>query len=130
MGYRMAMAGMEAAKAAGKRWGGSKRGRLCGITKEQVEAIEALREEISENPQLAEEERAELLEPITSALEGLDQAELTQEGAVATLSEAEADLRELATQYSTESLRQALQTAGEPLAENPISPIIMIAIMM
>ena len=33
------MAGQAAAKASGKTWGGSEKGRLCGITKEQAATI-------------------------------------------------------------------------------------------
>ncbi|MBK7893487.1 MAG: hypothetical protein IPJ90_01015 [Anaerolineaceae bacterium] len=85
---------------------------------EQVEALEALEEEIIQNPELTDEQEEELLEPIQNALEGLEQGNLSQEEAVATLSEAEADLRELATNNDQSNLQQALQDAGQPLAEN------------
>ncbi|MCB8948016.1 MAG: hypothetical protein H6653_08370 [Ardenticatenaceae bacterium] len=85
---------------------------------EQVEALEALEEEIIQNPELTDEQEEELLEPIQNALEGLEQGNLSQEEAVATLSEAEAELRELAANNDQSNLQQSLQDAGQPLAEN------------
>ncbi len=85
---------------------------------EQVEALEALEEEIIQNPELTDEQEEELLEPIQSALEGLQEGSLSQEEAVATLSEAEADLRELAAANDQSNLQQSLQDAGQPLAQN------------
>ncbi len=85
---------------------------------EQVEALEALEEEIIQNPELTDEQKEALTEPIQNALEGLEQGNLSQEEAVATLSEAEADLRELAANNDQSNLQQSLQDAGQPLAEN------------
>jgi hypothetical protein len=85
---------------------------------EQIEAIEALQEEILENPALTEAQREELLEPLEGALQDLGTGDLSREEAVAVLSEAEADLRELEADNSTNSLQQALQDAGQPLANN------------
>ncbi|MCA9946668.1 MAG: hypothetical protein KC449_24470, partial [Anaerolineales bacterium] len=45
----------------------------------QVEALEALEEEIIQNPELTDEQEEELLEPIQSALEGLQEGSLSQE---------------------------------------------------
>jgi hypothetical protein len=88
---------------------------------EQIEAIEALQEEILENPTLTEEQKEELLEPLEGAIQDLGAGDLSREEAVATLSEAEADLRELEANSSTESLQQALQDAGQPLTDNEAS---------
>lgn len=85
---------------------------------EQVEALEALQEEITQNPELSDPQEEELLEPIQSALEGLEEGSLSQEEAVATLSEAEAELRTLAAENDQTSLQQSLQDAGQSLAEN------------
>jgi hypothetical protein len=85
---------------------------------EQIEALEAIQEEILENPTLNEEQQAELLEPVESALEALNAGAASQEQTVATLSEAEADLRQLAADNDTSGLQQRLQDAGQPLAEN------------
>ncbi len=85
---------------------------------EQIEALEAIQEEILENPTLTEEQKEELLEPIEGALEELQAGSASQEQTVATLSEAEADLRQLAADNDTGELQQRLQEAGQPLAEN------------
>ncbi len=86
---------------------------------EQIAELEALSQEIKENPALTETQQEELLEPVESAIEGLNDGNLSQEEAVAVLSEAEADLRQLGTENDTNALRQQLETAGEPLANNP-----------
>lgn len=88
---------------------------------EQIEALEALGQEIRENPDLTEAQQEELLEPIESAVEALEEGEISQEEAVAVLSETEADLRDLAAENDTEALQEALQDAGQPLAENETS---------
>lgn len=85
---------------------------------EQITALEALEEEILANPDLDEAQQEALLEPVLNALEALDAGNLSQEQVVATLSEAEADLRALGEQFSTDELRQRLQEAGQPLADN------------
>ena len=88
---------------------------------EQTEALEALAEEIEENEALTELQREELLEPVETALQELEAGDLSQEEAVAALSEAEAQLRELSAANSTEALRRQLAEAGRPLAENAAS---------
>ncbi len=85
---------------------------------DQAAELEALAQEIQENPDLTAEQREDLLEPVESAIEGLNEGNLSQEEAVAVLSEAEADLRELAADNNNEALRQQLESAGEPLANN------------
>ncbi len=98
--------------------------RQRGIDKaiaEQINQLEALSEEIRQNPLLTEEQKEEILQPIEQAIEGLGAGDVSQEQAVATLSEAEAELRSLAANSSAEQLRQQLQQAGEPLANNPNS---------
>lgn len=94
---------------------------LAAAIEEQVEEIEALIEEIEENPDLSEEQREDLLEPLESALQELQQEALSQEEAVAVLSEAEAELRDLSASRRNEALLDELQNAGEPLAQNAAS---------
>ena len=94
---------------------------VAASIEEQVETLEALAEEINQNPDLTEAQREELLQPLESALEELETGDLTREEAVATLSEAEAELRELAADNDPEALRQTLNNAGQPLAENSAS---------
>ncbi|MCA9921863.1 MAG: hypothetical protein KC421_05820, partial [Anaerolineales bacterium] len=69
---------------------------------EQVDALEALTEEIIQNPELTEEQKEELTAPLESAIEQLQEGRITQEEAVATLSETEAELRDLAAENSGE----------------------------
>jgi hypothetical protein len=85
---------------------------------QQIEALTALQEEILQNEALTAEQQEELLEPIQDALQSLQSGGVSQEGAVATLSEAEADLRQLAADTSADDLRRRLQEAGQPLADN------------
>ncbi|MEW5985858.1 MAG: hypothetical protein AB1791_04415, partial [Chloroflexota bacterium] len=85
----------------------------------QEQALTELLEEIEQNPDLSETQKEELQQPITGALEELQTGDLSQEEAVAVLSEAEADLRELGRANSTEALRQRLNEAGQPLTDNP-----------
>ena len=94
---------------------------VAASIEEQVEALESLAEEIGQNPDLTPAQREELLQPIESALEELEAGDLTREEAVATLSEAEAELRDLAAANDTEALRQTLSNAGQPLADNSAS---------
>lgn len=88
---------------------------------EQTEALEALSQEIEENEALTEEQQEALQEPVESALQELETGDLSQEEAVAALSEAEAELRELSAANSTEVLRRQLEEAGRPLTENAAS---------
>ena len=88
---------------------------------EQAESLASLLETIQENPALTAEQQTELQEPVASALAALQEGGLTQEEAVAVLSEAEADLRDLAASNQSTALRQQLQEAGAPLIENPAS---------
>ncbi|HEX6383179.1 MAG TPA: hypothetical protein VF177_00780, partial [Anaerolineae bacterium] len=91
---------------------------VAASIEEQIESLEVLAEEIKQNPDLTEAQREELLQPIESALEELETGDLSREEAVATLSEAEAELRDLALTGDAERLRQALSNAGQTLAEN------------
>lgn len=91
---------------------------------EQVEALEELREEIEEDPDLDEDLREELLAPIQSALEQLARSDISQEEAMAALSQAEIELRDLAQAHNLDSLQQSLadsslaqQTQSDGLAE-------------
>ena len=91
---------------------------------EQVEALTELQEEIEENPDLDEALREELLAPIQSALEQLERDNISQEEALAALSQAEIELRDLAQANNLDSLQQSLadsslaqQTQSDGLAE-------------
>lgn len=86
---------------------------------EQMNELEALSQQIQENPALTDEQKEEILEPVEQAIEGLGDGSVSQEQAVATLSESEAELRDLAAQNDNSALREQLQSAAEPLANNP-----------
>lgn len=98
-----------------------KRRAVSQAIEEQIEALEALQEEIQQNPDLTDEQQEELLEPVENALQQLEAGNLSQEEAVAVLSEAEADLKSLESNLSTEDLRQRLEEAGQPLSDNAAS---------
>lgn len=87
---------------------------------EQVAAIEALEEEILQDPTITAEQQKALLEPIQGALEQLQVGQLSREQTVAVLSEAAADLRELSEATDSQSLREALISAGQTIADSPI----------
>lgn len=86
---------------------------------EQISELEALSQQIQENPALTDEQKEEILQPVQEAIEGLGDGTVSQEQAVAALSESEAELRDLAASNDNAALREQLQGAAEPLADNP-----------
>ncbi len=82
------------------------------IVAEQIERLETLEEQINQNGDLSEEQREELLAPINGARETLEGGVESREEALATLSEAESELRELAQQNDTGPLEGQLAEAG------------------
>lgn len=86
---------------------------------EQINQLEALSEQIQQNPNLTDAQKEKILAPVEDAIAGLGEGSVSQEQAVAALSEAEAELRDLAAGSNAEQLRQQLQQAGESLANNP-----------
>lgn len=91
------------------------------VIEEQIQALESIEGEIGQNEELNNGLSQSLLEPIQGAREELQAGDLSREEAVAVLSEAEADLRDLRDRLSTESLQEALVAAGQPLSEDPSS---------
>lgn len=83
----------------------------------QIKDLEALQAEIAQNEALTAEQQQQLSEPIQQALESLNAEELSQEQAVAALSEAEADLRALGAEFNPDDLQQHLETAGQSLSD-------------
>ncbi len=83
---------------------------------EQTETVEELMGEIEENEALDQAQREELLQPLTEALEALEQGDLTREEAVAALSEAEAELRDLQARNDTSALERTLGDAAQSLS--------------
>jgi hypothetical protein len=88
---------------------------------EQIEMLEDLEEQIKENPLLTDEARQEILAPIESALSELEESNPGREEAFATISEAEAELRELSENSNLEELLQSLQEGAAPLGNSPAS---------
>jgi len=82
---------------------------------EQVEQLEALREEIAEDTTLTEEERAAIAEALSESIQSLEQPGVSREEAVAELSAAEERLREIAerAQERANASSQPLRTAGQ-----------------
>ncbi len=87
---------------------------------EQVEELEALREEIAADPQLSEEDQAQLLELLEGAIEELESGDLTREEALAELTETADRLRELANSEA-EQEAAGLEGAAEGLRDSPIT---------
>ena len=87
---------------------------------EQIEALEELKEEIEENPDISDDLRQELLAPIQSALDRLE-GDISQEEAMAALSQAEIELRDLAQANNLDNLQQALANSGQNTANDSLA---------
>ena len=85
---------------------------------DQVQAIEDARDAIENNPNLTDEQKAELEKPLDEALAQLQEGDLTQEQAVQVLTETQQQLNQL-TDPNAEAQAQALQDAADTLAGNP-----------
>jgi hypothetical protein len=85
---------------------------------EQIKEIEEARDAIENNPNLTEEQRAELVKPLDDAQAQLQQGGLTQEQAVQILTETQQKLDQLADPNS-QAQAQALQDAAQTLSQNP-----------
>jgi hypothetical protein len=86
----------------------------------QIEEIEALRDEIAADPALSEADRAALLEVLDSTVERLQAGDLTREEALAELTEAGQQLRQLGGEDALAEA-SALQAAGEGLRESAVT---------
>jgi hypothetical protein len=84
---------------------------------EQVKQIEALREEIENDPNLTDEQKEELTKPLEDAQEQLKNGDLTQEQAVQILTQTGEELRQLADPNAI-AQADALEQAGEGLSQN------------
>lgn len=88
---------------------------------EEIAKIEAIQAEIQANPNLTPEQRQELLQPLEKAIQGLQEAE-TSEQAVSVLSGASEELQVLENPL-VETQVQALQEIGSSLAQQEDSPL-------
>ncbi|MBN1315612.1 MAG: hypothetical protein JXA42_09100 [Anaerolineales bacterium] len=86
---------------------------------EQVEEIEAIREEIAADPELSEDDKQQLEEILGGAVEKLEQRNLTQEEALAEITAAEERLREIGN--SAENGIQGLRQAGQAMQDSPVT---------
>lgn len=87
---------------------------------EQVEELEALRDEIEADPQLSEESQQELLEILDGAIEKLERGDLTREEALAELSENAERLRELDRADASQKAA-GLQSVAELLGDSALT---------
>jgi len=92
---------------------------LDAALEDQQESLENLIEAVKDNPLLTQDQQEEIVAPIESALDELHGNPSSLEEAVAILSEAESNLRELTERNNQEALLQTLDDSGRPLAENP-----------
>ncbi|MDX1613530.1 MAG: hypothetical protein R3300_04415 [Candidatus Promineifilaceae bacterium] len=84
----------------------------------QREQLEILAQQLDNEPDLTEAERAALVAPVEAALAELSAEELSQEEALAVLSEAAAELRALAGERANPALDAALERSAAPLADS------------
>ena len=85
---------------------------------EQVAELENLRDDVLQNSELDDVMREDLLEALDDAIETLSQEDLSQEEAVATLSELGQNLADLSdSAQMTPAQQQAFERAAEQLAE-------------
>lgn len=87
---------------------------------QQIQALEQAKNEIESNPNLTEEQKDTLTEPLDEAIETLNQDGISQEEAVAALAEAEQELKDLSSGMSQET-QQANQQAGEQLSDSSLT---------
>ncbi len=78
---------------------------------EELEELEALREQVLEDTTLTAEERALVIETLDEAIQTLEQQGVSPQEALAALEAAEQELRDLSEQFAEER-RQALQEAS------------------
>ena len=84
---------------------------------EQVAALEGLAEEIAANEALTAEQQSALQQPLEQALATLSEPGVSQAEAVAVLSQAEAELRELGQEFDHAAMSAAVADAAAALGE-------------
>lgn len=86
------------------------------VVAEQIEALETLEEEIEANPDLTEEQRDALLDPLQNARQELEDGVSSREEALAALSQAESALRQIEEQNSSDALEAQMAQAGQSVS--------------
>lgn len=89
---------------------------LAATIAAQAAAIATVAEEIAANDALTAEQREILQGPLEEALATLEEPNLSREEAVAALSQAETELRELSREFDNEALSRALADAANALS--------------
>ena len=95
---------------------------------EQVEELEALRDEIAADPRLSEEDQEALLEILEGAIEELESDDLSREEALAELTETADRLKDLMdpeTGSQTADLQGAAGSLGESSLTSPLSEALL-----
>lgn len=88
---------------------------------QRIEELEQAREQIENDSTLTAEQQEELTQPIDEAIEALENPEISQAEAVASLAEAEQELREMSEGGQNRTERAANSAAGTQLRANPNS---------
>lgn len=78
---------------------------------EELEALEEIEREVREAPDLTADEQAAILEKLDEAIENLEQSDISQAEALATMDALEQDLRDLSEQFAAQR-QQALQDSS------------------
>jgi len=87
---------------------------------ETAQQIEAIRQNVLDNPALSAEQRERLTRPLEEAQQQLQEGNLTREQAVAVLTQAEEQLQQLADPRALAQL-EALRSAGEGLTNSELT---------
>lgn len=87
---------------------------------EQIEELEAVKEQVTEAEGLTETEREALLKELEEAIAGLEEGRATPEEALAALSEAEQELAKLQDPEAA-GLEKGLERAGEQVADSELT---------
>lgn len=93
---------------------------LSAKIEEQAQVTEEIQEAIAEDPNLTPEEKEELLAPLEQAERTLDQEDISRAEAVAALTEAEQEMREMSDGLS-EQEREANSRAGQELSRSSLT---------
>jgi hypothetical protein len=90
---------------------------LNAAVEQTAQQIEAIRQEVQQNPALTQEQRDALTQPLEEAQRQLQEGNLSQEQAVAVLTQAENQLQQLADPQAQQQI-QALQQAGQGMTDS------------
>ncbi|MBI5829867.1 MAG: hypothetical protein HZB20_10110 [Chloroflexi bacterium] len=87
---------------------------------QQVKALEAIRQQIKDDPRLTDAQKEQLTQPLNEAIAQLQTGALTRQQAVSALTQAQQQLQQLADPNAL-AQGQALQSAGQQLSQNSAS---------